>query len=205
MYECIANNKGGIAFKNGHLTVEFPPSFASMNNRSIWSWDSRPVNLTCIVESIPNATIRWTYYGDQKVDNDPQIQILGNGPISTLQIIPASKRYYTHYKCIANNRYGEAFHILELRDAPKPSEIAQVRMVETTATTITFNIVPPVAPMDLPIRTITVQYRKQDTSWNSARNRTWAVGEFPPHHFFNSSLRPRLYGSSASRWPMPFL
>ncbi|XP_011499152.1 PREDICTED: fasciclin-2 [Ceratosolen solmsi marchali] len=176
MYECIANNKGGIAFKNGHLTVEFPPSFASMNNRTIWSWDARPVNLTCIVESIPNATIRWTYYGDQKVENDPQIKIIGNGPISHLLIIPVSKRYYTQYKCIANNRYGEAFHLLELRDAPKPTEIPQVRMVETTATTITFNIVPPVAPDDLPIRTIIVQYRKQDTGWNTARNRTWAVG-----------------------------
>lgn len=177
MYECIASNKGGVAFKNGHLTVEFPPSFASMTNRTIYSWDSRPVNLTCIAESIPNATIHWTFHGEEKVEYDPQIQVQGNGPISSLLIKPLDRRYYTTYKCIANNRYGEVAHIIELREAPKPADVAQVTMTETTATTITFNIVPPVAPQDLPIRTISVQYRKQDVPWDLAQNRTWTVGE----------------------------
>ncbi|XP_031789597.1 fasciclin-2 isoform X4 [Nasonia vitripennis] len=176
LYECIANNKGGMAFKNGHLTVEFPPSFASMSNRTIYSWDNRPVNLTCIAESIPNATIHWTYYGNDKVENDQQITVYDNGPISSLYIKPLDRRYYTQYKCHAKNRLGEAIHVMELREAPKPADIPQVSMIDTTATTITFNIVPPVAPVDLPIRTISVQYKVQNQPWTMSKNRTWAVG-----------------------------
>lgn len=177
-----------MAVKNGHLTVEFPPSFASMSNRTIWSWDLRPVNLTCIAESIPNATIHWTYYGDLKVETDPEIRIYDNGPISSLYIKPLDKRYYTQYKCIAKNKYGEAVHSIELREAPKPADIPQVSMIEITATTITFDIVPPVAPVDLPIRTISVQYRVHDTPWSMSKNRTWAVGELTHVLFKESTL-----------------
>lgn len=184
MYECIASNKGGKAFKNGHLTVEFPPSFASMENRTIYTWESRPVNFTCIAESIPNATIEWTFYGEQNVKIDRNIKVYGNGPISSLYIDPVDRRYYTQYKCMAINKHGRAYHLIELRDAPKPAEIPQVTMIETTATTITFDIVPPIAPVDLPIKTISVQYKKQDTSWDIARNRTWAVGELSFFFFF---------------------
>lgn len=177
MYECIAENKGGKAWKNGHITVQFPPSFESMSNRTIYSWDNKPVNLTCIAESIPNATIFWTFFGDRRVDNDPQIQIFGNGPISSLYIRPIDRRYYTQYRCNAFNTLGERSHLIDLREAPKPAEILQATLTEVTATTMTFNIVPPVAEPDLPIRTISVQYKKQDTPWTVALNRTWAVGE----------------------------
>lgn len=49
----------GQARKNGHLTVQFPPSFEHMPDVPIWSWNAQPVNLSCIAESIPNATIKW--------------------------------------------------------------------------------------------------------------------------------------------------
>lgn len=49
----------GQARKNGHLTVQFPPSFDHMPDVPIWSWNGQPVNLSCIAESIPNATIKW--------------------------------------------------------------------------------------------------------------------------------------------------
>ncbi|XP_014206810.1 fasciclin-2 isoform X2 [Copidosoma floridanum] len=176
MYECIASNKGGIAYQNGHLQVQFPPSFAAMDNRTIYTWEQRPVNFSCVAESIPNATIRWTYYGEQKVENDPLIQVHGNGPISWLYVTPRDPRYYTQYKCIARNQLGEAYNLVELREAPKPAEILQVTMIETTATSITFDIVPPIGAPDLPIRTISVEYKEQDTSWSVARNRTWTAG-----------------------------
>lgn len=50
---------GGEARKNGHLTVQFRPSFEHMPKIPIWSWNGQPVNITCIAESIPNATIKW--------------------------------------------------------------------------------------------------------------------------------------------------
>lgn len=50
---------GGEARRNGHLQVQFKPSFAHMPNIPVWSWNAQPVNLSCIAESIPNATIKW--------------------------------------------------------------------------------------------------------------------------------------------------
>lgn len=178
LYECVAKNTGGVAYKNGHLTVEFPPSFRSMPNVTIWSWEQRPVNLTCIAESIPNATIRWTLHGDQRIDHDPMIQQFGNGPISTLKVTPIDRRYYTNYKCIAMNPHGTREHFLELREATKPSELLNIKMVDVTATTIRFDLLPPVHP-DLPVKTITVQYKETSKlNWQMAKNKTWSVGKF---------------------------
>lgn len=175
LYECVAKNTGGVAYKNGHLTVEFPPSFRNMPNITTWSWEQKAVNLTCIAESIPNATIRWTARGDQRIDNDPMIQQFGNGPKSVLKIVPIDRRYYTSYKCIAMNTHGTREHLIELREASKPGELLNVKMAEITATTIRFDLIPPLHP-DLPIRTITVQYKEEFQIWPNSRNKTWSVG-----------------------------
>ncbi|XP_033350028.1 fasciclin-2 isoform X3 [Bombus vosnesenskii] len=175
LYECIAENAGGEARRNGHLTVEFPPSFASMQNTSFWSWEQRPVNISCIAESIPNATIRWTMYGDQKIDNDNMIKQLGNGPLSTLMIVPLDKRYYTTYKCIASNKHGTRERNIELREATKPAEVLQAKMSEITATTIKFDLVLPSSNPELPAKTITVQYKEDGQTWMMAKNKTWST------------------------------
>lgn len=52
---------GGEARRNGHLTVQFRPTFENMPRIPIWSWNQRPANLSCTAESIPNATIKWRY------------------------------------------------------------------------------------------------------------------------------------------------
>lgn len=176
LYECIAQNPGGEARRNGHLTVEFPPSFASMNNKTVWSWEQRPVNISCIAESIPNATIRWTIYGDEKIDKDPAIKQLGAGPISTLMIIPLDRRYYTTYKCIASNLHGTREHTIELREATKPGEVQQAKMSEITATTIRFELVPPSTHPELPISIIVVQYKHERQTWTDAKNKSLSVG-----------------------------
>ncbi|XP_011642324.1 fasciclin-2 isoform X3 [Pogonomyrmex barbatus] len=175
LYECIAKNKGGITFKNGHLTVEFPPTFRSMPNKTFWSWDQKPVNLTCIAESIPNATIRWTIQ-DHSIEGDDHIKQIGNGPTSILRIIPTDNRYYTRYKCIAMNTHGTRERSVELREATKPKEFLNVKMTEVTATTITFDLVPPVMDPDLAVTTIDVQYKTDNEIWQNAMNRTWSVG-----------------------------
>jgi hypothetical protein len=43
-----AENEGGRFFKSGHITVEFKPTFEDQPMTKEWSWDQRPVNLTCI-------------------------------------------------------------------------------------------------------------------------------------------------------------
>ncbi|XP_029660543.1 fasciclin-2 isoform X4 [Formica exsecta] len=175
LYECVAKNAGGVAYKNGHLTVEFPPSFRNMPNITIYSWEQRPVNLTCVAESIPNATIRWTMYGDRRVEDDITIQVIGDGPTSILQIRPTDRRYYTNYKCIAANIHGTREHIIELKEATKPTELVSVKTVELTATSIKFDLIPPMHP-DLPVETISVQYKDNNQIWQNAKNRTWSVG-----------------------------
>ncbi|XP_017763554.1 PREDICTED: fasciclin-2 isoform X2 [Eufriesea mexicana] len=186
LYECIAENSGGEVRRNGHLTVEFPPSFASMSNTTVWSWEQRPVNISCIAESIPNATIRWTMFGDQKIDNDAMIKQLGNGPLSTLMIMPLDKRYYTTYKCIASNTHGTREHTIELREATKPGEVQQVKVADMTATTIRFDLEPPVTQPELVVQTITVQYKKDGQTWMEASNMTWSVGS----HYVLGNLEP---------------
>ncbi|XP_076639509.1 neural cell adhesion molecule fasciclin 2 isoform X2 [Colletes latitarsis] len=176
LYECISKNAGGEARRNGHLTVEFPPSFASMPNKTFFSWEEKPTNISCIAESIPNATIHWTMHGDQKIDNDPMIKQLGNGPLSTLTIVPRERRYYTTYKCIATNIHGKRERNIELREGFRPKEVAQAKMVEITATTIRFDLTPPPTDPELPVRTIAVQYKLDRQTWTEAKNKTWSVG-----------------------------
>lgn len=176
LYECAAKNIGGVAYKNGHLTVEYPPSFRNMPNDTILSWEQKPVNLSCIAESIPNATIRWSLGGsDRLLENDPMIQQFGNGPKSILQVIPIDRRYYTFYKCIAMNTHGTRERLLELREARRPGELMNVKMAEITATTIRFDLIPPLQP-DINVTTISVQYKEDLQTWQESRNKTWSVG-----------------------------
>lgn len=68
LYECKASNKGDTAYKTGHITVQFPPTFeASVNQPPEWSWERKPANLTCLAESIPNATIEWRFAHIKKI------------------------------------------------------------------------------------------------------------------------------------------
>lgn len=175
LYECVAENAGGVAHKNGHVTVEFPPSFAFMQNNTVWSWDRRPVNLTCIAESIPNATITWMMSGNKKIENVPEIKQYGKGPNSVLMIVPLDSRYYTDYKCIAANSHGTREIIIELRQATRPNELLQAKMAEITATTIRFDLVPPPTHPDLPVKSVVVQYKEEIQTWAEARNRTWSI------------------------------
>ena len=73
----------------GHLTVEFPPSFVSTPMKEAWSWDARPVNLTCLAEAIPNATITWIFMSNPEYlisESPPDFVIYGTQAVSTLQV-----------------------------------------------------------------------------------------------------------------------
>lgn len=77
-----------MAFKNVHLTVEFKPSFANTPMQEAWSWDNNPVNITCLAESIPNATITWRMNSIEINEKytDINIRKFGEGPLSSLQV-----------------------------------------------------------------------------------------------------------------------
>lgn len=178
LYECIAKNDIGVAFANGHITVEFPPSFDLIKDYPpVYTWADRPANLTCIAEAIPNATIKWRL-ANIEIAEGPNMKIYGHGPVSSLIVTPYNeKRFFTKYECIALNPLGENRHFIELRQAEVPRPVQQVKVESITATTVKFNIVPPNNLRGLPLRSITVQYRREgDFSWDFARNYTWSVG-----------------------------
>ena len=76
---------GGNYTKNGHITVEFPPSFALSPMLEAWSWDSHLVNLTCRAESIPNATVSWFLNG-RNLENDNNIRMNAFNGESTITV-----------------------------------------------------------------------------------------------------------------------
>lgn len=123
------------SFKTGHITVEYPPSFANTPMSETYSWDRRQVNLTCLAESIPNATITWLR-NDYEVERDPNIRIYGNGPASTLLVSPLDQKYYAIYKCVAKNIHGAANHTIRLKEAFRPSQPIQTDIESFTGTVI---------------------------------------------------------------------
>lgn len=178
LYVCIAENKVESAYKNGHITVQFPPTFeVTENYPPVWSWENHPGNLTCIAESIPNATIQWKFNGLHiEENNTPNIQRFGKGPISYLIVTPYNDhRFYSMYECIATNTIGTATKLIELRKATVPENIQHVRPESVTATTIKFNIVGPSNFRGLPIRSITVQYQtERERTWATAKEHIWS-------------------------------
>ncbi|XP_049875035.1 fasciclin-2 [Pectinophora gossypiella] len=175
LYECVAENDGGEARKNGHLTVHFKPSFEHMTNVPIWSWNGQPVNISCIAESIPNATIKWKFHEYDLVES-PHVRIYGSGPISYVTVTPIDRALYGIYKCIATNKLGEDEHIIQLREAFPPAAVVQARQETITATSVSFNIVGPAEDMGPPILAYTSQYKENGNfDWNLAQNRTWSV------------------------------
>lgn len=180
LYECIAENSAGTAYKNGHITVEFPPTFfrTKVLEPIAWIWPNHPGNLTCIPEAIPNATVTWKHNGYVILPGAPPFKLEGIGPVSHL-IVNAwnDPRFYGKYECLATNKLGSDSHVIELREAKVPGVVDHVRMQSLTATTIKFTIVPPQYFDTLPIRSFTVQYKPEgEIGWERARNRTWSFG-----------------------------
>ncbi|XP_075233733.1 neural cell adhesion molecule fasciclin 2 isoform X2 [Lycorma delicatula] len=175
LYACIAKNKGGEMIKNGHLTVEFAPTFANTPMKEAWSWDKRPVNITCLAESIPNATITWRL-NERIIDStNPYFRIFGIGPQSSLLVTPSNQEYYGNYKCEAKNIHGSVDHTIRLHEARVPGRILQSKFEVATATTITFKIYGPSESGGRPIKAYVAQYKQERQSWSEAKNRTWSI------------------------------
>ncbi|XP_044749607.1 fasciclin-2 isoform X2 [Coccinella septempunctata] len=178
LYRCIAENKAGTAILNGHITVEFPPTFERTKNfPPTWTWGNRPGNISCIPEAIPNATIKWMH-GGIEIRESPNYKIVGTSPRSNLIVYPGNeKRYYTTYECVATNKLGTDKKSFPLQEAFRPEMIRQVNPHSITATTIKFSVTGPIIEDGLPLRTITVQYKpERELTWDYARNHTWSFG-----------------------------
>lgn len=51
LYECVARNKGDAAYKVGHITVEYAPSFEHMKALPpVYTWAEQRANLSCLAQ-----------------------------------------------------------------------------------------------------------------------------------------------------------
>lgn len=192
LYYCAAENKGAHVETVGHLTVEFAPVMSSTPSTLVKTWNGNPVNLTCVAESIPNATISWFHEG-QKIQNDDLYSIFSRTAKSNLQVTPPSsgerseRKVYGVYKCQADNVHGSQFINIELEEARKPSGLRDIRTVKETATTITFEFEEPSDKGGLPIRAFIVQYHEENEPYDDARMNEWSEGSL----YILENLRPK--------------
>ncbi|XP_049301474.1 fasciclin-2 isoform X2 [Anopheles funestus] len=190
LYECIARNRGDVAFKVGHITVEYRPIFDHMKALPpVYTWEERTANLSCFAQAIPNATIEWRF-NDRRVQDlyDQNLRIENEGLRSDLLVTPRDRRYYTAYKCVAHNRLGSAEHLMELREARIPESVPQAKPRVVSATSITFDIMAPPVEPGLPLTAFSVQWKEQfQSDWNFAFNRTWS----PDSPYIVEGLRPQ--------------
>nr|XP_022908723.1 fasciclin-2-like [Onthophagus taurus]XP_022908724.1 fasciclin-2-like [Onthophagus taurus] len=177
LYECIADNEIGKAFRIGHITVEFPPVFNNNDNvNEVWTWQNNPVKLTCVAESIPNSTIKWRYNSNELDRDNPSLRIEGYGPKSHLIVTPGSEnKLDAHYECVAMNRLGQNHKMFSLKSADPPCSISQVKVNTVTPTTIKFEIVRQQLFSEMPLKAFICKYRRIDQTSDFAKNITWNV------------------------------
>jgi len=75
-----------------------------------WSWHNNPINITCLAEAIPNASISWRIndieINERYIDNN--LRKFGEGPLSSLQVsqIYLNKVVYSISKDITGTDMG---------------------------------------------------------------------------------------------------
>ncbi|CAL1264408.1 unnamed protein product [Larinioides sclopetarius] len=190
LYYCAGENKGAHVERAGHLTIEFAPVMSSTPNTSVKTWNGNPVNLTCIAEAIPNATITWSYNG-RKIQDDDIYTIYGRSAHSNLLVrspeITNAQSVYGVYRCQAENNHGEQYINIELQEARKPTQLRDIKNVKGTATTLTFEFEGPMDDGGLPIRAYVVKYHEENEPYDDAIVQEWSEG-FP---YVLENLKPR--------------
>ncbi|XP_037040459.1 fasciclin-2-like [Bradysia coprophila] len=142
-YGCLATNTIASVKQIAYVTIEYPPNFSYMEKPPpVYSYERRPVHLTCKATALPEATIVW--YWNDKVISEPDdrfFEVIHSGKSeSTLVVEPVDDSYYATYKCVASNKLGEAERIMELREAHPPEAIAEVLARSWSIDMINFEI-----------------------------------------------------------------
>ena len=178
LFYCQAENRGGRVDRAGHLTVEYAPDL-SRTVPVVKTWESNPVNLTCIADAIPNATISWLRRG-QRLYPGSAYEMRQDKGIASLFIRPLATPgggggdVYGQYRCEAENIHGKSIMDINLERAYAPDQPGPVTILRTTPTLIEFDISPPTRDGGLPVKRYRMRYRKEhfdegrDASWPSS-------------------------------------
>ncbi|XP_053200980.1 fasciclin-2-like isoform X2 [Panonychus citri] len=170
LYYCRATNKAGNAEVLGHITVEFPPDL-SQTNTHVKTWSSNPVNLTCIAEAIPNATISWRFNNiDLRLEKSDSYAFYDGNGISYLTVKPKTANYiFGTYVCVAENLRGKRSIDIKLSEAHPPTS-PNVKIIKSRPTSMEFEISD--LGSDLPIRNYLVKYWRESEA-DSEKQKVW--------------------------------
>jgi neural cell adhesion molecule len=195
IYYCIASNKAAEVNSVGHLQVEFAPDL-SRTPLSVRTWSHRPVNISCVVNAIPNATVSW-YYRSQPLQEDAHYSIYSpttedvNGA-HTLVVRPTSTRPLQSllgvYVCTATNRYGSKHTAIDLSEARRPPSPSTSEIVDQSPTAIRIRFGQPLSDGGLPLRRLHVRYREKADQ--TTRSYDWPA-DLTQHLYVLEGLRPR--------------
>ncbi|GAU88526.1 hypothetical protein RvY_01211-2 [Ramazzottius varieornatus] len=199
LYTCIATNEAGTAEKASHVTVKFKPTFehTPMHQAKTWLENPLPVNLSCIAEAIPNATVRWEKKQQNTLTGAPflmitpemsHISMSQEGAVSSIVFRPRGLEDFGEYECIAANEIGEARHRINLYLARVPAPIQSVEFASVTATTIQFRIQGADEPDNLETQQYEVYYHEAGGDMSNAMQRVWPVN--PNGLYVVSDLKP---------------
>lgn len=183
LYYCRAENEGGHAEKVGHLQVRFKPDLSLTPSDTVKTWDMHPANLTCIAESIPNATIQWWYRGRQIYKESSTFNSIYTiddsiAGVSRLHINPRNaaggqnRDIYGAYKCIGENPLGRDEKYIKLEEAFMPAGITVVSHGKITPTTVSFTLGGPVNDGGLPVKVIHVKYYERERIYET-KEKQW--------------------------------
>ncbi|XP_022257645.1 fasciclin-2-like, partial [Limulus polyphemus] len=160
-----------------------PPDLSVTTSTSVKTWKDNPVNLTCLADAIPNATISWWLRNNEirKQNNSAFYTILSTVAISKLLVkpsltLPGGRDVYGTYKCKAENMYGIDEIDIDLKEASTPGPIQKILFDKITATTIVFSIVPPIDDGEMPIKKYLMEYKEDQKTENDIYSKEWSEG-----------------------------
>ncbi|XP_022247562.1 fasciclin-2-like, partial [Limulus polyphemus] len=71
-YLCLAENVAGSVENAGHLSVESKPKIVGPKSEIMKTWINNPVNITCVFDSFPVVTIKWSFNGLEIVSDQSE-------------------------------------------------------------------------------------------------------------------------------------
>jgi neurocan core protein len=159
-YTCTAISKIGRHDDTATLTVLYKPRFASDHVVAEYVWAGKTRNVTCQVDSVPEAVIEWRR-DEQKLSNNATYQIYSSGNTSTLQVTVREMDQtwiYGVYTCLAKNVHGDGQIDIEVKRASVPDEPRSVNATSRTPTAIVLLIEPPDEDGGMPVLGYRVEY-----------------------------------------------
>ncbi|RWS17538.1 Fasciclin-2-like protein [Dinothrombium tinctorium] len=161
LYFCAAENSAGKAEQVGHLLVQFAPDL-NKTIKEVKTWATRPVNLTCVVEAVPNASVSW-YFGNRDLteENFNQYRVYNDPLGHNKLLVHPDNTVYGKYWCRAENSQGTTSIDIKLTQAFIPDAPNQVDFKNSTPNSIRF-VIREVFDGGMPILGFYVIYQKKN-------------------------------------------